>query len=301
MSRDLADAALRLAASGLRLHVFACAADKRPITTNGHDDATRDPGAIREMFGRRGAARIGVATEASGLVVVDVDIKDGRDGRPWAFDNMHRLPETRMHRTPSGGMHWIFSAPPESTVKGSVGRKLANGKLLGIALGVDVKARGGYVIWPSGLDTYMVARDAPPASLPQWLAEACGPPPPPPMPFMPIRMDGTGTGTRYGTAALRRACERIRTAGFGSQEATINSEVFSIGRLAAGGAIGEAEALHALLNAGLGMPSQAGREPWTAPTVEKKIRTAFAAGTRRPREAPPPMQHSNGGGRAHAR
>jgi hypothetical protein len=55
---------------------------------------------------------IGVPTgRASGLVVVDVDVKNGAQGDAWLQENAEALPETRTHRTQSGGLHLVFRAP----------------------------------------------------------------------------------------------------------------------------------------------------------------------------------------------
>ncbi len=289
MSGPLPQAALRLAASGL--FVFPCNGGKAPAIPGpgGHKDASREPATVREMFARRGAALIGVATEASGLSVIDVDVKNEKDGRLWYHANKHGLQRTLTHRTRSGGAHLIYSA-------GGTPIPSRNGYL---APGVDTKSAGGFIIWPSGLDDgYSVLRDLPLAPLPEWVREAFhSPPAPQPAPIV-IARTGEADVSRYGAGALGSACERIAGAGFGSQQETLNSESYWIGRLVGAGVIPEAEARGALVAAGLDMPNQAGREAWKRAQIERVVKRAIDAGKARPRPMP---TTSTTGGRADAR
>jgi hypothetical protein len=91
---------------------------------------------------------------------------------------------------------------------------------------------------------------------------------------------------RYGEVALDNAVKRIIEAGSGAQEATLNSEAYSIGRLAGGGALPPPLALESLLWAGQRVPSYDPRRPWRVEKLEEKIRRAFADGLRNPREVP---------------
>ena len=91
-SRALVEAALFLSQ---QWPVFACDSSKRPITAHGFKDATQDPATIRAMFGKPGAALIGVPTgAASDLAVIDLDVKHNAPGLEWLAANRHRLPAT---------------------------------------------------------------------------------------------------------------------------------------------------------------------------------------------------------------
>jgi len=59
--------------------VFPCEASaKRPLTRNGHWDATTDPRVIERWWKRWPSANVGVPTgKMSGVVVLDVDVDDG--------------------------------------------------------------------------------------------------------------------------------------------------------------------------------------------------------------------------------
>ncbi|MBT5525721.1 MAG: bifunctional DNA primase/polymerase, partial [Rhodospirillaceae bacterium] len=76
----LVDQALELADAGPL--VFPCRSNKAPACSGGFKDATADPDEIEKLFAHRSAKLIGLATgEASGIVVVDIDVKNGKDGR----------------------------------------------------------------------------------------------------------------------------------------------------------------------------------------------------------------------------
>lgn len=98
---------------------------------------------MRPQFARFPQANVGIAREESGLVVLDLDRKDGRDGVAWlealAEDN-GGWPKTLEAETPTGGDHLHFRAPPGIELKTCEGQ---------VAPGVDVRACGGMVIAPA--------------------------------------------------------------------------------------------------------------------------------------------------------
>ncbi len=99
-------------AVALRLPVFPCAADKRPVTAHGLLDASSEPARIRTMFIHPAAALIGVPTgRISGLVAIDVELRDGKRGLEWLRAHREVVSPTRVHRTRSGGLHLLFRAP----------------------------------------------------------------------------------------------------------------------------------------------------------------------------------------------
>lgn len=258
--------------------VFACAANKRPVTEHGLKDATTDPATVAEMFRRPGAAMIGVPTgRASGFFAVDLDVKNGGAGLEWLEANRHRLPRTRTHRTQSGGLHLLFAMPAHRAIRNSASK---------IGPGVDVRGDGGYVVVPPSAG-YSIADDAMPAEPPEWLLDLLDPPRPAEPPRAPARLRDDGRGSPYALAALSEECDAILTAGFGSQEHTLNAAALKMGALAAGGEIDAAYARESLISAGNGMASQPGREPWTPQEVQAKVERAFRDGMARPRNAPP--------------
>lgn len=116
---------------------------KHPIgqlVPSGIKQATTDEALIRQWWGRYPLANVAVATgEASGLVVVDIDPKNG--GEATFGELAGRVPallETLTVRTGSGGGHLYF-AYPGFEVRNSVGS---------VGQGIDVRGTGGYVVAP---------------------------------------------------------------------------------------------------------------------------------------------------------
>lgn len=257
---------------------FPCNAEKRPVTAHGLKDAVSNPEEARRLFRKPGAAMIGVPTgAASGLVVVDLDCKDGAAGLEWHAANQHRIPETRQHRTRSGGKHLLFQYPVGRTIRNSASK---------IAPGVDVRGEGGYIIAPPSAG-YSIETDAMPAPLPDWLLELLDPPAPPPRPAAPPRRLDDASGTPYGQRALSDECDAILAASFGVQETTLNNAALKIGALVAGGELAHGYAREALVAAGMGMPSQGGKPSWSPVEIRNKVERGMADGARSPRNAPP--------------
>ena len=111
--------------------------------------ATRDPLKIAEWWKRYPGSNIGVACKPSVILVVDLDVPKGdreEDGRQvfWELIKKHRIrwESTRQVRTPSGGVHLYYKAPPGAFSRNSAGR---------LGPGVDTRAIGGYVVGPGSV------------------------------------------------------------------------------------------------------------------------------------------------------
>jgi len=111
----------------------------------------------------------GAHRDGGALLVLDVDMKDGRDGESSlrALEDMHgSLPLTREHATPSGGRHIIFRvADAVSCSAGKLGE------------GLDVRSANGYIVAPGSIidgKAYTVACGGEIADAPQWLIDLCG-------------------------------------------------------------------------------------------------------------------------------
>lgn len=117
---------------------------KHPRTTSGFKEASTDSAVIRNWWASWPSANIGIATGAvSGIVVLDVDVKDEGDKTLDSIIDEHgELPETVESSTGGGGAHVVF-AHPGRTVKNSVGK---NGWLH--CKGLDIRGDGGYIVAP---------------------------------------------------------------------------------------------------------------------------------------------------------
>jgi hypothetical protein len=161
--------ALKLAEWGLP--VFPCAATKRPTCPRGFLDASRDAIAVRALWRDHPGPLIGVPTgKATNIFVLDVDTAKHDTAVEWLERHASYLPETRSHRTQSGGLHLLFKH--RSGLRNTQGR---------LACGVDTRAEGGYMVWwPAAIEHGH--HRAPLADIPDWLIEALTPPKPEAMP-----------------------------------------------------------------------------------------------------------------------
>jgi Bifunctional DNA primase/polymerase, N-terminal len=119
--------------------------DKKPLTANGFNDATRDETQIREWWTKWPNAMVAAPTGAvSGMWVIDLDLDPGKkiDG-PAAFAQLiaqhGQIPQTLMSSTPRGGRHLFFAWDRSVEIRNSAGK---------IGPGIDVRGEGGYVCLP---------------------------------------------------------------------------------------------------------------------------------------------------------
>jgi hypothetical protein len=131
---NLIDGALFWA--GNNVPVFPCSMSKRPLTENGFYDATTDPALIRHMFDCDNVligARMGAA---AGMFAIDFDLYKEAGAQEFMNELIERelLPQTRTHKTTSGGVHMLYRAKDCPSIAPIDG--------------VDVKGEGGYIIVP---------------------------------------------------------------------------------------------------------------------------------------------------------
>ena len=107
--------------------------EKSPYIARGLNDATLDLAKIQQWWKKWPGALIGVNCGKSGLFVVDLDTKHGKDGI-GEFSRLELDNTGALHsRTASGGRHIVFSGAG----KNSTG-----------ATGIDTRGDGGYFIAP---------------------------------------------------------------------------------------------------------------------------------------------------------
>ena len=142
-------AALKYAVRGWP--VFPCDAQKIPRTKHGFKDATTVERQVREWWSRWPYALIGMPTgERTGLAVLDVDMKNGKNGlRTLArLLGTDELPVTPTAHTQTGGLHLHF----RRRERGFANTAGAGGR--GIGEGLDWRCDGGYVIVPAPSSGY---------------------------------------------------------------------------------------------------------------------------------------------------
>jgi catechol 2,3-dioxygenase-like lactoylglutathione lyase family enzyme len=162
---------------------------KTPLIAGGHNAATTDLEQIITWWTRWPGARIGAPT-GIGFVVLDVDVRDDRNGFATLAElfGTAELPQTRTTRTPSGGVHLYFEVP-EPPIRNTTG---ASGHR-GIGIGLDWRGVGGFVLLPAPGTGY------------EWLseAEALAPVPPGLMP-KPAPLRAVGVARPCMADALRQ-------------------------------------------------------------------------------------------------
>lgn len=166
-----AQLAAKYAGWGWRVFPIVPGTKDRPMVKWG-SEASADPAVVARWWQRAPEANIGVACGQSGLAVVDLDNKKGKEGsKRWdelALDH-GEPPETLTARTPTGGFHLYYRGEVANTVS-----RLADG--------VDTRGSGGmggYVLAPGstveGVGDYeFVGRARRVAELPSWVREKAG-------------------------------------------------------------------------------------------------------------------------------
>ena len=130
-------------AEELGLHVFPCWPEsKKPATTNGFKNATKDAGTIKTWWEKVPQYNVAVWTSAeSGIFALDIDRKKDVNGFKAleALEKKYgKLPDTWTQRTGGGGIQLFFKHPGKFVPK-------TEGA---IAKGIDVRGDDGYSMLP---------------------------------------------------------------------------------------------------------------------------------------------------------
>lgn len=118
---------------------------KRPILP-GWQHQSRDSAVSKiGSLSRKGDCNVGILTgRASGVVVVDVDVKDGGVDEWCRLIEIYGEPQTMKVKTGGGGYHYYFRYEPRVGILIN-GSRLINGK------GIDFKTDGGQVVFPGSI------------------------------------------------------------------------------------------------------------------------------------------------------
>ena len=262
--------------------VLPCTAKKIPIKIEGVFDhgfasATTDAAVIKAAWARYKAADIGLALPR-GVLVVDVDVANGKQGRVDFIRLFGCPPEempTAVSTTARGGWHVFLKFEPSLQLVQTT-----------ITSSLDVRVSGlGYVIAPSpgnGRRWIQPLLSTPLMEAPQWLLERLRrPPEPEPSEAQPFEDQTSGRAQD----ALDRACAALAAAPPGSRDGTIGRFVYRVGRLAAAGELDAEIALAVLLKA---MASN----PGTDKSHSDKVERCFNDGFKNPAE-PGPIDDRN--------
>jgi hypothetical protein len=121
--------------------VLPVGTNKKPINYNGSAGATTDTTQILRWWKETPYANIGIATGPESFWVIDIDMKDGKDGlaslnTEFGDDAVFDAEKSLMAYTPTGGLHFLFQWPKKGVIKNAQG----------ILDGVDIRGDGGYIV-----------------------------------------------------------------------------------------------------------------------------------------------------------
>jgi hypothetical protein len=271
--------------------------------------ATTDLDRIARAWARA-PYNVGIATGPSGLIVLDLDVPKPGEVAPsrWAAPGIcdgadvlaalaeehgQTFPwETFTVRTRRGGWHLYFTQPAGVQLGNTAGKNPN-----GLGWLVDTRGHGGYVVAPGsvvvspeGTGRYEVTYDRPAAPLPGWLATLLTVHRPTP----PLECHATESGQvtdldRYAVSALKGEVERVTDAVEGGRNAALNKAAYNLGRLVGAGVLDDDTVTRELYRAstphfGVGTP------PFTPNDALATIRSAIAAGKRKPRSIGEPRK-----------
>jgi putative DNA primase/helicase len=188
-------------------------------------DGTRDPAVIGSLWTTYPDANVSVATgNASGVLVLDVDEKDGFSGSE-DLQRLERLfeplPRSWRSRTPSGGLHLWYSQP-DRPLANRVHFPVPDGQGGMVKSGLDVRTTGGAIAAPpsrkaSGAYAWIDDPvDVELADAPAWLLDLIDPPLPPARPFEPVHIGSLSRIARYVESAINGECLELARMGPGS-------------------------------------------------------------------------------------
>jgi hypothetical protein len=255
----------------LGMAILPTAPSKRPLTSCGLKDATRDPTTIAAWWSRWPNADPAWALPGS-VVVIDLDVGPGANGYR-DFERLAGYPAAEFRSpaatTPSGGLH-LYCRTNGRTFRNAV-------RVAGAS--IDVRSHGGYSILPSPGSgrRWLEGKPYDLAPVPDWLVAVVTPPalraparlfdkPP----ASPSRFTYDGPPSCYGAATLRSIVTAIKDAPNGSQENVLSWGGVKVGMLINAREL-PAAAAHEVIAAGLSMPSYDPSRPWTPREVEAKI------------------------------
>ena len=137
----LLNAAIGLARRGMA--IFPCRArGKEPATYHGVKDATKDQNVIRGWWGADPNFNIGLATGTpSGVFALDIDGIEA-EGELHKIEAEHGFLPPTVESITGRGRHCLFQMPAGAKITNSAGK---------IAVGIDVRGTGGYIIAPPSI------------------------------------------------------------------------------------------------------------------------------------------------------
>jgi putative DNA primase/helicase len=297
VTESLLSAALAYAARGWMVFPVQPGSKEPHPGTHGFKDASSDPEVVRDLWVQHGMdSNIGLATGPdSGVYVVDVDEGTRKDGTPKvgettleALEAQHGdLPATLMAATPNRGRHLMFVYPAEAGRLGNTSGKLGTD--------LDTRGDGGYVLLaPSVVEgrSYTWLAELELAELPEWVVEAVVRTGVQETEYRAAVDRSDDDVSKYVLAVVDQEVEALSTTPEGQRNDRLNRAAFSLGQIAAHGALDEEFARAALWHAA----EVNGHLSWAngPRTFLKTFASGWKAGMATPRTPWPPEDRDAG-------
>ena len=138
---SLKESAMRYAQNGFKVFPLAPQSKSKQVLKSWKEEATQDLNKIEQWWNQNPYYNIGLVT-GGGLFVIDVDIKNNKNGFQSLQDHGKELPTTAKVKTPSGGIHLYYHAEKQISNK------------VNLYEGIDIRGEGGYVVAPPSMINY---------------------------------------------------------------------------------------------------------------------------------------------------
>ena len=253
----------------------------RPLIRWEADGPLRDVGDVTKAWTKWPDAFPAIPTGVAGLVVADLDVKNGHDGLV-TWQNL-ALPDGYPVDTPSGGRHHFYADDPERPVRTCAPSPLG--------AGVDVRGRGGLIfLWakiPRRNDLSGV-----PGPICEYVPYGPNDPTEPAapgsssvededlfdVPGAPFA-DRPPAGDAEVLARVRELADELRATPMGAGWSDVSSLPFRAGQYAGAGQIGQEAATDAMLN---GIAKWTWRRPEDRAKYRNEVRKQVRAGMSKP-------------------
>jgi hypothetical protein len=198
--------------------------NKIPIVKNGCHAATTDPTIIQKWWTTHPTAQISIATgRETDLFIIDIDIKNNKNGLQTWTKKYGKLPITKHQHTPNNGIHILFKYPenlPDNIKLRCTVQALGEG--------IDTRGEGGSFVtapslgyqWNQSVNTIL--------TVPDFIIDF----------FTPKQQSSQPhnlptSANKYADATLLKILTEMENAPTGSRNHTLNGLAYRIGRLTA--------------------------------------------------------------------
>lgn len=215
---------------------------KEPLTPNGFKDASNDPAVIKEWARKYPYANIGIATEASHLIVVDCDSSKGQTPpAPWnqsgiidGVDVFHTKIADSGNRfdyntfivwTPNNGVHYYFH---------DGGVPIRSGANVNDLWRVDIRSKGGYIVAPGSVlenGSYEVESVGSVAQMPLWMRALVSPKKTTTITTITSTVTRYSKSNSYCEAGIKQEIRSLSQATIGTRNDSLNRASFNCGKL----------------------------------------------------------------------